>query len=143
MKDQQAASSVIARRLNGDDMTQHHQMRAFIEDWFRRFDRLDPVDAFLPNLHHDVVWDMPDIDHDLHGHARFKAWYEQVLSTFAPPTVHDLHDIQITENEVRFSVELRARQLDGTPFHVTAKERWRYSLTSAGVPLITHYTIET
>jgi ketosteroid isomerase-like protein len=117
-------------------------MQAFIANWFARFDRLDPVDAFLPNLHPDVIWDMPDIDASLHGHDRFRAWYATVLSTFTSPTTHRLSDIHITENEVRFTVEMHANLLDGAPVHITAKEHWRYSLTAAGSPLITHYTVE-
>jgi hypothetical protein len=38
--------------------TDHTRVRAFIADWFARFDRLAPIDAFLPNLHPQVDWDM-------------------------------------------------------------------------------------
>lgn len=140
--DQQAAFSVIARKSNGENMERYPEIQAFIADWFQRFDRLDPVDAFLPNLHPDVVWDMPDVNEALHGHARFKDWYAYILNTFARPTVHDLSDIQVTDKEVSFSVELRAKLLDGSALNVTAHEQWRYEIDRDGQPIITHYAVQ-
>ena len=45
---------------------------AFIADWFARLDRLDPIEAFLPDLHPEVHWDMPGVDLSLRGHDRVR-----------------------------------------------------------------------
>lgn len=115
------------------------RMKAFIADWFGRFDRLDPVEAFLPDLHPDVDWDMEDADRSLHGHARFKAWYAQILKTLQAPTEHEISDIRLSGNTVTFRVAVRARLMDGTPISLTAAERWTFALREDGAPLITAY----
>ncbi|PLK70268.1 hypothetical protein C0V73_12875 [Rhizobium sp. TH135] len=117
-------------------------MYNFITDWFYRFDRLDPVDAFLPNLHPDVEWDMPDVDRTLHGHARFRAWYVGVLASFLRPTQHDLSEIDVQEGTVSFKVRLRAQLAQGSHVDVTAREIWRYQLSEEGFPLLTHYSVK-
>ena len=115
-------------------------VHSFIADWFQRFDRLDPVEAFLPDLHPDVVWDMPDIDPNLHGHARFKAWYAAVLDTLVPPTEHHLSNITVAGNTATFNVQLRARTRDGTTIQANVREDWHFTPRADGTPLITHYT---
>lgn len=91
-------------------MTDYPEIRSFIADWFARFDRLDPIDAFLLDFHPDVDWDMPDVDTTLSGHDRVRAWYRGVLETLQRPTEHHVSKIAIEPGTARFEVLFRARQ---------------------------------
>ena len=123
-------------------MTENPKLVGFIGDWFARFDRLDPIDAFLPDLHPQVVWDMPDIDRALTGHARVRAWYDGVLATLQRPTEHHVSDIEIGKGQAAFTVLFRARTHDGTPIEARVREHWRFDLRPDGKPLITHYSAQ-
>lgn len=123
-------------------MTEYPELEGFIADWFARFDRLDPIDAFLPDLHPQVVWDMPDIDRALNGHARVRAWYDGVLATLQRPTEHHVGDIDIGNGRAAFTVLFRARTHDGTLIEARVREHWRFDLRPDGKPLITHYSAQ-
>lgn len=116
-------------------------IRAFVADWFSRFDRLDPPSHFLPNLAQDVHWNAPDSDLALHGHERFLAWYEDVLATFERPTEHDIINIVEADGAVSFDVQLRAITQAGERVVVNAHESWRYEIEASGTPIITHYDV--
>ncbi|UWQ90854.1 hypothetical protein K3727_19220 [Rhodobacteraceae bacterium M382] len=122
--------------------TDHTIVRAFIADWFARFDRLEPVDAFLSDLHPQVGWDMIDIDRTLSGHDRVRSWYQGVLNTFQAPTEHHVSDIEIGEGKVSFTVLFRANTFDGTTVEANVREHWRFDTRPDGRPLITTYTAE-
>ena len=121
-------------------MTDYPEIRAFIADWFARFDRLDPIEAFLPDLHPDVNWDMPDTDRNLMGHDRVRAWYGNVLETLQRPTEHHVSNVKITLNEARFEVLFRARTVAGETIEARVQEYWRYDIRPDGRPLITSYS---
>ncbi|MCA0907719.1 hypothetical protein LCM27_15055 [Ruegeria marisrubri] len=121
-------------------MTQNTEIRAFIADWFARFDRLDPIDAFLADLHPDVDWDMPDADPRLSGHARVRAWYAGVLETFQSPTEHHASDIETGDGWASFNVLFRARTHAGDTVEAHVREDWRFDTRPDGRPLITHYS---
>lgn len=113
---------------------------AFIADWFARFDRLDPIDAFLPDLHRQVDWDMPDVDPSLSGHDRVRAWYAGVLETFQRPTEHHVSNIRVGDGTASLEVLLRARTFDGQLIEARVREDWRFDIRPDGRPLITHYS---
>lgn len=115
-------------------------IRSFIADWFARFDRLDPIEAFLPDLHPEVDWDMPDADQGLNGHDRVRAWYSGVLSSFVAPTEHHISDIEIGDGTISFTVLMRARTHDARLIEAHVHEDWRFVLRPDGRPLITHYS---
>ena len=115
---------------------------AFIADWFARFDRLDPIGSFLPDLHPNVHWDMPDVDPALTGHQRVRAWYHGVLETFQRPTEHHVSNIQYDETSATFEVLFRARTFAGEIVEAHVREHWRFEIRPNGRPLITHYTAE-
>ena len=121
-------------------MTDNPEIRAFIADWFSRFDRLDPIEAFLGDLHPDVDWDMPDVDTALSGHDRVCAWYAAVLDTFQRPTEHHVSEIKITPGAAEFEVLFRAKLLGGGTIEARVQENWRYETRPDGRPLITFYT---
>lgn len=123
-------------------MTDTSKISGFIADWFARFDRLDPIDAFLPDLHPQVDWDMPDVDRALTGHARVRAWYEGVLATLQRPTEHHVSDIEIGDGRAAFTVLFRARTHDGAQIEARVREHWRFDLQADGRPLITHYSAQ-
>lgn len=119
---------------------------AFVADWFARFDRLAPADAFMPDLAPDVVWQMDGVDTTLHGHARFDAWYAGILTWLAAPTVHTVGPLHITKDptrdgasfDVRFHVRVTGNTLAGDPVDLRAVEAWRVRQRPSGRPLITH-----
>ena len=121
-------------------MSNETQIRAFIADWFARFDRLDPIEAFLPDLHPDVDWDMPDTDPALLGHDRVRAWYAGVLSTLQRPTEHHVSNIQVTPGAAQFEVLFRARTTTGETIEARVQENWRFDTRPDGRPLITKYS---
>ena len=123
-------------------MTDTSKISAFIADWFARFDRLNPIDAFLPDLHPQVDWDMPDVDRALTGHARVRAWYEGVLAPLQRPTEHHVSDIEIGDGRAAFTVLFRARTHDGAQIEARVREHWRFDLQADGRPLITHYSAQ-
>ena len=116
-------------------------IKDFITDWFQRFDRLDPVEAFLPNLAPNVDWNAPDSDLSLTGHDRFKAWYDDILETFERPTTHDVSNVVIGDGVAEFDVKLGARTKAGESVALTAREVWRFQQSEAGQPLITQYDV--
>jgi len=120
-------------------MTQTPDIPAFIADWFGRFDRLDPIEAFLPDLHPQVDWDMPDVDPSLTGHGRVKAWYVGVLDTFQRPTEHHLSNISVGDGTASFHVFFRARTHSGDWVEASVREDWRFEVQPNGRPLITSY----
>ena len=115
---------------------------AFIADWFARFDRLEPIEAFLPDLHPQVHWDMPDIDLSLTGHDRVRAWYIGVLETLQRPTEHHVSNIRVGDGTASFEVLLRARTFDGQLIEARVHEDWRFDFRPDGRPLITHYSAQ-
>lgn len=117
-------------------------IRAFVADWFARFDRLEPIDAFLPDLHPQVDWDMMDADRSLSGHDCVRSWYQGVLNTFQAPTEHHVSGIEIGEGKVSFAVLFRARTFDGATVEANVRENWRFDIRPDGRPLITTYTAE-
>ncbi|WP_425085065.1 nuclear transport factor 2 family protein [Ruegeria profundi] len=121
-------------------MTNYPEIRGFIADWFARLDRLDPIDAFLPDLHPDVDWDMPDIDTTLSGHDRVRAWYRGVLETLKRPTEHHVSKITITPGAAQFEVLFRATTIAGDHIEARVQEDWRFETRPDGRPLITHYS---
>lgn len=123
-------------------MDQHEALLAFISDWFKRFDRLDPIDAFLPDLHPQVEWDMPDVDRSLTGHDRVRAWYTGVLETFRAPTEHHISDIDVQDGKVTFKVLFRAHTFAGEVVEASVRENWRFETRTDGRPLITHYSVK-
>lgn len=120
-------------------MQDNQKIKDFIADWFSRFDRLDPIEAFLPDLAPDVDWDMPDADLSLTGHDRFKAWYEAILNTFERPTEHEISNIEIADGSLSFYVVLRARFKNGGSIEAKVREEWRFDVRPDGSPLLTHY----
>lgn len=120
----------------------HTLIWAFIADWFTRFDRLEPIDAFLSDLHPQVDWDMPDVDRSLAGHDRVRSWYKGVLETFQSPTEHHVSDIQISEGKATFTVLFRAKTFDETTVEANVREHWHFDIRPGGRPLITTYTAE-
>jgi hypothetical protein len=121
-------------------MTSETRMIRFITDWFQRFDRLDPPEAFLPNLAPDVEWDMPDIDPGLHGHNRFLAWYAGIRDLLEAPTEHRISGIALQGNSVSFTAAVAARTKSGEHLELTAEETWQFRFREDGEPLITHYS---
>ncbi len=121
-------------------MTDYPEIRGFIADWFARFDRLDPIDAFLPDLHPDVDWGMPDVDTTLSGHDRVRAWYRGVLETLQRPTEHHVSKIAIKPDEAQFEVLFRAATVSGDHIEARVQEHWRFETRPDGRPLITHYS---
>jgi len=122
------------------DMTHETEIRAFVADWFARFDRLEPIDAFLTDLHPNVVWDMPGIDLALAGHARVRDWYAGVLKTFESPTEHHVSQLEIGAETVSFNVLFRARTHQGDTVEAHVHEDWRIEIRPDGRPLITQYS---
>lgn len=122
--------------------TDHTRVRAFIADWFARFDRLEPIDAFLPDLHPQVDWDMPDVDCSLTGHDRVRSWYQGVLNSFQAPTEHHVSDIEVGAGTATFIVLFRAATFDGVTVEARVREHWRFDLRPDGRPLITSYSAE-
>ena len=116
------------------------EIRAFIVEWFQRFDRLDPIDVFLPDLHPEVVWDMPDVDRTLSGHARERDWYETVQAALQRPTEHHVSKIKIASDTAEFEVLFRARNVSGSALEVRVQESWRFERRPDGRPLITYYS---
>ncbi|WP_170328486.1 hypothetical protein [Ruegeria arenilitoris] len=121
-------------------MANDTQIRDFIADWFARFDRLDPIDAFLPDLHPQVDWDMPDTDRTLPGHDRVRAWYAGVLATLQSPTEHRVSDISVGDGAASFTVLFRARTFGGDTIEANVREDWRFDIRPDGRPYITHYS---
>lgn len=121
-------------------VTDYPEIRGFIADWFARFDRLDPIDAFLPDLHPDVEWDTPDIDTALGGHDRVRAWYRGVLETLQRPTEHHVSKIVIKPGAAQFEVLFRATTVAGDLIEASVQEDWRFETRADGRPLITHYS---
>ncbi|WP_170753471.1 nuclear transport factor 2 family protein [Ruegeria lacuscaerulensis] len=126
----------------GIQITDFPEIRGFIADWFARFDRLDPIDAFLPDLHPDVDWDMLDVDTTLTGHDRVRAWYRGVLETLQRPTEHHVSKIAIKPNAAQFEVLFRATTVAGDRIEARVHENWRFEKRSDGRPLITHYSAQ-
>lgn len=114
----------------------------FIADWFARFDRLDPIEAFLSDLHPQVEWDMLDVDRNLNGHDRVRSWYAGVLETFQAPTEHHVSDIKVSRNQVTFIVLFRATTFQGEILELRVLEHWRFDQRPNGRPLITHYSAQ-
>lgn len=125
-----------------NNMTDHRIIHDFIVDWFARFDRLDPIEMFLPDLHPGVDWDMPDIDRSLHGHDRVRNWYAGVLETLQRPTEHHVSNVQITDAAATFEVLFRARTTSGDTIEARVREHWRFDVRTDGNPLITSYSAE-
>lgn len=123
-------------------MNSNTTINDFIADWFHRFDRLEPAEAFLADLHPEVDWNMPNVDPELHGHERFRAWYADILKTFQRPTEHHVSDISVAGDAASFKVLLRARTIDGEAIEINVREHWRFKLRADGRPLITHYSVE-
>lgn len=121
-------------------MTDHSEIRAFIVNWFARFDRLDPIEAFLPDLHPDVDWDMPDADISLKGHDRVRAWYAGILETLQRPTEHHISKVEVTSNTAQFEVLFRAKTVTGDQIEAYVQEYWRFDTRPDGNPLITSYS---
>lgn len=121
-------------------MTDYPEIRLFIADWFARFDRLDPIDAFLPDLHPDVHWDMPDVDTTLNGHDRVRAWYRGALANLQRPTEHHVSNVAITPGAAQFDVLFRAATVAGERLEARVRENWRFETRPDGRPLITHYS---
>jgi hypothetical protein len=121
-------------------MTDYPDIRRFIADWFVRFDRLDPIEAFLPDLHPNVNWDMPDVDTTLSGHDRVRAWYRGVLETLQRPTEHHVSNVAITPGVAQFEVLFRATTVAGERLEARVQENWRFETRPNGSPLITHYS---
>ncbi|MBE1284169.1 MAG: hypothetical protein GJ676_12735 [Rhodobacteraceae bacterium] len=113
---------------------------SFIADWFERFDQLAPIGSFLPDLHPQVHWDMPDTDPDLHGHDRVRDWYDKVLATFTRPTEHHVTDIQVSDHDATFNVLFRGRTHQGELIELSVRETWRFEIRADGRPLITQYS---
>lgn len=120
--------------------TDYAKTRAFVADWFHRFDRLDPIDAFLPDLHPDVDWDMMDVDRTLTGHGRVRAWYAGVLQSFQAPTEHHVSNLAIGDGKLSFNVLFRARTFDSTLIEANVREQWQFDTRPDGRPLITKYS---
>ncbi|NOD77709.1 MULTISPECIES: nuclear transport factor 2 family protein [unclassified Ruegeria] len=118
-------------------MNDYPKIRSFIADWFARFDRLDPIEAFLEDLHPDVDWDMPDVDATLTGHARVRAWYTDVLATLQRPTEHHVSKIKVTPGATEFEVLFRATTVSGEHIEARVQENWRFDTRPDGRPLIT------
>ncbi len=114
-------------------------IKRFLSDWFGRFDRLEPIEVFLPDLHPDVVWDMEGIDENLHGHARVKAWYAGILAQLKTPTEHHLSQIEVDTDTVQFEVLFAAETKEGIKIGGRVKEHWRFETRADGRLLITHY----
>lgn len=110
-------------------VTDYPEIRGFIADWFARFDRLDPIDAFLP-----------DIDTALGGHDRVRAWYRGVLETLLRPTEHHVSKIVIKPGAAQFEVLFRATTVAGDLIEASVQEDWRFETRADGRPLITHYS---
>ncbi len=121
-------------------MNDYPEIRGFIADWFARFDRLDPIEMFLRNLHPEVAWEMPDADNSLTGHDRVRAWYAEVLKTLQRPTEHHVSKIDISPDTARFEVLFRARTFSGEPIEARVQESWRFDTRPDGRPLITSYS---
>ncbi len=121
-------------------MTDYPEIRSFIADWFARFDRLDPIDAFLPDLHPDVDWDMPDVDTALSGHDRVRAWYRGVLEALQRPTEHHISKVEIKPDTAQFEVLFCATTVSGDHIEARVQEHWRFETRPDGRPLITHYS---
>ncbi len=121
-------------------MTDYPEIRGFIADWFARFDRLEPIEAFLPDLHPDVDWDMPDVDTTLNGHDRVRAWYRGVLETLQRPTQHHVSHVAITPGAAQFEVLFRATTREEDHIEARVQENWRFVTRPDGRPLITHYS---
>ncbi|MEM9629750.1 MAG: NAD(P)H-dependent oxidoreductase [Pseudomonadota bacterium] len=121
-------------------MSNEAVMKTFIADWFQRFDRLDPPEAFLKDLDRNVEWDMPNVSPSLHGHDRFLDWYAGVLESFEAPTEHHVSKIALDSGTAEFEVLFRARLKDGSSVEARVREQWRYILRPEGQPLITHYS---
>ncbi|NOD36499.1 MULTISPECIES: nuclear transport factor 2 family protein [unclassified Ruegeria] len=121
-------------------MNDYPEIRSFITDWFAGFDRLDPIDAFLQDLHPDVDWDMPDIDAALIGHERVRAWYAKVLATLQSPTEHHVSNIEITPDAAQFEVLFRAQTIAGEAIEARVQENWRFDVRPNGRPFITSYS---
>lgn len=121
-------------------MTPDKQIHNFIADWFARFDRLDPIDVFLTDLHPLVEWDMPDADPALSGHERVRAWYAGVLNTLLAPTEHHVSNIKVGDKTVSFTVLFCAQTYQGDKIEARVQENWRFEIRPDGRPLITHYS---
>ena len=121
-------------------MPDYPEIRSFIADWFARFDRLDPIGEFLPDLHPDVHWDMPDVDTTLSGHDRVRAWYRGVLETLQRPTEHHVSKVAIKPGAAQFEVLFRATTVAGEQIEARVQENWRFETRPDGRPLITHYS---
>lgn len=121
-------------------MTDYPEIRAFIADCFSRFDRLDPIEAFLGDLHPGVDWNMPDIDPALTGYDRVRAWYVGVLETLQRPTEHHISKIKITPGAAEFEVLFRAKTVGGDSIEARVQENWRFDIRPDGRPVITFYT---
>ncbi len=123
-------------------MNNYPEIRGFIADWFAQFDRLDPIEAFLPNLHPEVDWDMPDVDTTLNGHDRVCAWYRGVLETLQRPTEHHVSKVEIRPGAAKFEVLFRATTVAGDHIEARVQENWRFETRPDGRPLITHYSAQ-
>ncbi len=121
-------------------MNDYSEIRSFIADWFARFDRLDPIEAFLQDLHPDVDWDMPDVDTTLKGQERVRAWYANVLATLQRPTEHHVSKIEVTPGAAQFEVVFRAKTVAGESIEARVQENWRFDVKPNGRPLITSYS---
>ncbi|MES0811816.1 hypothetical protein ABLO27_20170 [Roseibium sp. SCPC15] len=121
-------------------MSNEAAMRAFITDWFQRFDRLDPPEAFLEDLDPNVEWNMPDVSVSLSGHERFLDWYAGVLESFEAPTEHHVSKISAGRSSADFEVLFRARLKNGSCVEMKVREQWQYVLRPDGQPLITRYS---
>ncbi|MEX0277893.1 MAG: hypothetical protein AB3N19_10270 [Ruegeria sp.] len=109
-------------------------IRAFIADWFARFDRLDPIEAFLPDLHPDVERNMPDLDTDLTGHDRVRLCYAGVLETLRKPTEHHVSEADVTPGTTSFEVLFRAKTKTGNRDEAPVSVDWQFAIRSDGRP---------
>ncbi|MDD7911531.1 nuclear transport factor 2 family protein [Pseudovibrio exalbescens] len=123
-------------------MTHEDPIRLFIAQWFRRLDRLDPPETFLPFLDPEVEWNLPDADHTLHGHDRFLAWYQSILDVVEPPCTHHVSNIVVDKDTVEFDVCVEARLVSGQVMHERAHETWLFTTTAGGSISIKRYSAD-
>lgn len=109
-------------------------IRAFIADWFARFDRLNPIEAFLPDSHPGVEWNMPDLDTDLTGHDRVRLSYAGVLETPRKPTEHYVSEADVTPGTASFEVLFRAKTNTGNRVVAPVRVDWQFAIRSEGRP---------
>ncbi|WED23434.1 NAD(P)H-dependent oxidoreductase [Vibrio sp. JC009] len=125
------------------------RIRKFVAEWFSKFDRMAPESSyFTSHLAQDVRWVMPDAE--FNGHEGFRDWYAIALRTFKPGCQHLVDQVQITESEEGYDVELRIRVLaetfedsifKGEEANFLANETWKLTLDDKGQITISDYRV--